>query len=199
MGSNTHLRRGSTRSCQRCLFNISRACAGKWILTDIFEVAQRGLQTDSSSSGGIWEPKKSPGSSEAEKLSIPNCFVIVLNTFGSPARFQFFWLLATLQLIDRQRQPCRRFLFNIPVPVQENELPRTPSRRLNTALSKVSDQYSSSPCRKMDSNRHLRSGLARPCRRCPFNIPRACARKRTLRDTRQTNRQLQTDTWDQKF
>ena len=112
--SNRHLRRGSTRPCQRCLFNIPRACAGKWILTDIFEVAQRGLQTDSSSSRGIWEPKKSPGSSEAEKLSIPNCFVIVLNTFGSPARFQFFWLLATLQLIDRQRQPCRRCLFNIP-------------------------------------------------------------------------------------
>ena len=55
----------------------------------------------------------------------------------------------------------------LPEPAQENELPRTPSRRVNTALSKVSDHYSSSPCRKMDSNRHLRSGLARPCRRCP--------------------------------
>ena len=51
--SNRHLRRGSTRPCQRCLFNISRACAGKWILTDIFEVTQRSLQTDSSSSRGV--------------------------------------------------------------------------------------------------------------------------------------------------
>ena len=74
----------------------------------------RHLQPASSSLRGIWEPQKSLGSSEAEKLSIPSRFVIVLNTFGSPARFQFFWLLATLQVIDRQRQPCRRFVFNIP-------------------------------------------------------------------------------------
>ena len=78
------------------------------------------------------------------------------------------------------------------MPVQENELPRTPSRRINTAVSEVSDQYSSSPCRKMVFNRHLRSGLARPCRACPFNIPRACARKRTLRDSNQQTG-IQTD------
>ena len=74
----------------------------------------RHLQTDSSSLRGMWDPQKSPGSSGAEKLSIPNCFVFVLSTSGSPARFQFFWLLATLQLIDRQKQPCGRCLFNIP-------------------------------------------------------------------------------------
>ena len=34
--------------------------------------------------------QKYPGSSGAKKLSIPNCFVSVLNVFGSPIRFQFF-------------------------------------------------------------------------------------------------------------
>ena len=52
-------------------------------------------------------------SSGAEKLSISNWFVIVLNTFGRPVRFQFFWFLTTLQLKDRQGQLCRRCLFNI--------------------------------------------------------------------------------------
>ena len=58
--------------------------------------------------------KISPGSSGAKKLSIPISFVSVLNTFGSPTRFQFFWFLTTLQLSDRQRQPCQRCGFNIP-------------------------------------------------------------------------------------
>ena len=42
--------------------------------------------------------QKYPGSSGAKKLSIPNCFVSVLNVFGSPIRFQLFGFLATLQL-----------------------------------------------------------------------------------------------------
>ena len=41
--SNRHLRRGSTRPCRGCLFNIARACAGKWTLPDTFELAQHGL------------------------------------------------------------------------------------------------------------------------------------------------------------
>ena len=57
--------------------------------------------------------RKYPGSSGAKKLSIPNWFALVLNTFGRPVRFQFFWFLTTLQLKDRQRQLCRRCLFNI--------------------------------------------------------------------------------------
>ena len=72
------------------------------------------LQTDSSSLRGMRDPQKSLGSSEAEKLSNPSCFFFVLNTFGSPARCQFFGPLATLQLIDKPKQPCRRCLFNIP-------------------------------------------------------------------------------------
>ena len=113
MDSNRHLRRGSRRPCRGCLFNIPRACAGKRNLTDTNRQTGTDRQTDSSSSRGIWEPKKSPGSSEAEKLSNPIYFVSVLNTFGSPARFQFFWFLETFQLMDRQRRPCRRCPFNI--------------------------------------------------------------------------------------
>ena len=46
----------------------------------------------------------------------------------------------------------------------------------------------------MDSNRHIRRCLTRPCRRCPFNISGACAWKRTLTGTnrhsgRQTDKQ----------
>ena len=50
----------------------------------------------------MWEPQQCPGSSRDQTWSIRECFVMVLNTFGRPARFQFFNLLATPQLIDRQ-------------------------------------------------------------------------------------------------
>ena len=48
------------------------------------------LQTPTSSIAQRKTPQKSPGSSGTKKLSIPISFVSVLNTFGSPTRFQFF-------------------------------------------------------------------------------------------------------------
>ena len=154
--------------------------------------ASRQLQTDNSSLRGILEPQKSLGSSEAEKSSIPNCFVIVLNTFGSPAHFHFFHLLVTLQLIDRQRQPFRKCLFNIPCACAGKW---TPTDALEEAYhGRVEGVWSIflAPVQVKVFNRHPRSGRARPCRRCPFNIPPACARKRTLRDSNQQT-VIQTD------
>ena len=40
----------------------------------------------------LWRGFTRPGSSGAKKLSIPNCFAIVLTTFGRPVWFHFFLL-----------------------------------------------------------------------------------------------------------
>ena len=115
--------------------------------------------------------RKYPGSSGAKKLSIPNWFALVLNTFGRPVRFQFFWFLTTLQLKDRQRQLCRRCLFNIAQACagkctltdtfdkpqnHENRLQKSATLRTS---SQVSVQYSPTLCRKPVPNRHLQKNI----------------------------------------
>ena len=53
----------------------------------------------------LWRGFRRPGSSGAKKLSIPNCFAIVLTTFGRLVWFHFFCLLAVRP--NKQKAPNR--------------------------------------------------------------------------------------------
>ena len=108
--SNRDLRKASRRPCRGCLFNIPRARAGKWTLTNTFEKLQDDLVEGVCS---IFPSlcRKMGSNRHLRRGSRRPCRGCLLNIPPSLCRK----IDSNRHLRRGSRRPCRGCLFNIPL------------------------------------------------------------------------------------